>query len=116
LGGTLWELLTLKPLYGATEETPKPEVIRRIQFDEMESPRKYDKGFPRDLEAVVLKCLEKNPAKRYQSAKEFAEDLGRWQRGEELTARRRTIAAQAGRFVFKRVSRAKQALLLVFTI
>src|SRR5262249_27915667 len=41
LGATLWELLTLRPLFGATEQTPTPELMRRIQVEEPERPRKY---------------------------------------------------------------------------
>jgi serine/threonine protein kinase len=115
LGATLWELLTLKPLFGATEETPKPEVIRRIQFDDAEPPRRFDKELSRDLEAVVLKSLEKNPAKRYQTANEFAEDLGRWQRGETVTLVRPSVLSRASRVLSRRAARLKQGLLLILT-
>jgi serine/threonine protein kinase len=87
LGATLWELLTLRPLFGATDETPTPELIERIQYAEPGSPRKFNPSVPRDLEAIVLKCLEKDKARRYATAGELAADLGRFLRGEPVTAR-----------------------------
>jgi serine/threonine protein kinase len=87
LGATLWELLTLRPLYGAGEQTPTPELMHRIQFAEPERLRKYHRGLPADLEAIVLKCLEKDPARRYASAAELAADLGRFVAGEPVVAR-----------------------------
>src|SRR5262249_35484902 len=87
LGATLWELLTLRPLYGATDQTPTPELMERIQRQEPERPRRYNPGISRDLEAVVLKCLEKDPARRYTTAHELAEDLSRILAGEPVVAR-----------------------------
>jgi WD40 repeat protein/serine/threonine protein kinase len=87
LGATLWELLTLRPIYGATDATPTGELMQRIQRTEPERPRRHNPRVPPDLEAVVLKSLEKNQAARYATARELAEDLGRWQRGEPVLAR-----------------------------
>jgi WD40 repeat protein/serine/threonine protein kinase len=87
LGATLWELLTLRPLFGATEQTPTPELMNRILVEEPESPRKYHPGLSRDLEAVVLRCLEKDARKRYATAAELAADLGRYLDGEPVRAR-----------------------------
>jgi serine/threonine protein kinase len=87
LGATLWELLTLRPLFGATDQTPTPELMRRVQFDEVDRPRKHHRGLPRDLEAIVLKCLEKDPRRRYATAGELADDLGRFLAGQPVQAR-----------------------------
>jgi serine/threonine protein kinase len=87
MGATLWELLTLGPLFGATDETPTPELMERIQTVEPGSPRKFNPSVPRDLEAIVLKCLEKDKARRYATAGELAADLGRFMRSEPVTAR-----------------------------
>jgi formylglycine-generating enzyme required for sulfatase activity len=87
LGATLWELLTLRPLFGATEQTPPPELMERIQRDEPERVRKYHPGVGRDLEAIVHKCLEKAPDRRYATAAELAQDLERYQQGEPVRAR-----------------------------
>jgi WD40 repeat protein/serine/threonine protein kinase len=87
LGATLWELLTLRPLYEATEQTPTPELMRRIQFQEPQGVRRYNPAVPRDLEAVVLKCLEKDAGRRYAGAGELADDLRRFLGGEPVRAR-----------------------------
>ena len=74
LGVTLYELLT-----GAVpfNDQAGASAILRILEEDPDSPRMKDKSIPRDLEAVVLKCLEKEPGRRYDSAKALAEDLGR---------------------------------------
>lgn len=87
LGATLWELLTLRPMFGATEQTPTPELMRRIQVAEPEHPRKYHPRLPRDLEAIALRCLEKDPQRRYATARDLARDLERYQAGEPVQAR-----------------------------
>ena len=87
LGATLWELLTLRPLFGATDATPTPKLMEMIQYAEPGSPRKFNPAVARDLEAIVLKCLEKDKARRYATASELAADLGRLLRGEPVTAR-----------------------------
>jgi WD40 repeat protein/serine/threonine protein kinase len=109
LGATLWELLTLRPLFGATDQTPTPELMQRIQIEEVERPGKYFRGLGRDLEAIVLKCLEKDPRKRYATAAELARDLTRflhkepvwarpvrsWERGWKWVKRRPVVAGLA---------------------
>ncbi len=87
LGVTLWELLTLRPMYGADEQTPTPELMRQIQYAEPDPPRRFNPRVSRDLEAVVLKCLEKDPRRRYAAAGELAEDLGRVLAREPVRAR-----------------------------
>jgi eukaryotic-like serine/threonine-protein kinase len=87
LGATLWELLTLRPLFNATDQTPTPELMRRIQVEDPERPRKYHPGLSRDLEAIVLKCLEKDAGRRYATARELVRDLERYQAGEPVKAR-----------------------------
>jgi serine/threonine protein kinase len=89
LGATLWELLTLRPLYGLTDETPPPEAMKRVQYSKPERVRQYNPRVPPDLEGVIMKCLEKNPAERYVTAGELSNDLGKWLRGE-------VVGAQAG--------------------
>src|SRR5207244_5266697 len=65
LGATLWELLTLRPLFDATDQTPTHELMLKIQHADPEDPRRINPGVPEDLEAVVLKCLEKDRSRRY---------------------------------------------------
>jgi formylglycine-generating enzyme required for sulfatase activity/serine/threonine protein kinase len=99
LGATLWELLTLRPMFGATEQMPTPELMQRILTKEPERIRAYHPGIPADLEAVVLKCLEKDPDRRYATARELAEDLERWQAGEPVLAQRPSVRYLIGKYV-----------------
>ncbi|HZU37714.1 MAG TPA: protein kinase, partial [Gemmataceae bacterium] len=87
LGATLWELLALRPLFGATEQLPTPLLMDKIQREEPARLRDLHVGLSRNLEAVVHKCLEKSPEKRYATAHELAEDLRRVQEGEPVKAR-----------------------------
>ena len=115
IGATLWELLTLRPIYGATDETPRPEVMMRITSKDPDRIRKYHPGIAADLEAIVQKCLEKDPARRYTTASDLADDLGRWKRGELVAAQPLTFGYLAGKFVRRhRVSIASAVGFLVF--
>ncbi len=98
LGATLWEVLTLRPLYGATEQTPTPELMERIQYEEPDRPRKYNPGVPRDLEAIVFRCLQKDRGRRYATAQELAADLRRFLDGKPVRARPVSSAERARRW------------------
>jgi hypothetical protein len=62
-------------------------LLHQVLNVEPPSPRKLDDSISRDLETICLKCLEKDPAKRYQTAKQLAEDLQRYIQGEPISAR-----------------------------
>jgi hypothetical protein len=81
LGAILYELLTGRaPFIGGSVA----EILRAVGEDELE---KMPHEVPRDLAAITTKCLEKNPANRYQSARRLVEDLRRWLAGEPILAR-----------------------------
>jgi serine/threonine protein kinase len=101
LGATLWELLTLRPLYGQNEQMPDMELMLRIQTAEPDRPRRHNPHVSEDLEAIVLKCLEKDRARRYGSANELAQDLERWQRGDPVSAQPPTLWYFLGKYVRK---------------
>jgi serine/threonine protein kinase/Flp pilus assembly protein TadD len=89
LGATLYELLALAPVFNGDD---RQELLRQIAFEEPKPLRGHSSAIPRELETVVLKALEKNPADRYPSAREFADDLQRFARDEPIRARRPTVA------------------------
>jgi eukaryotic-like serine/threonine-protein kinase len=62
-------------------------ILVHIQRDEPPAPRSLRSGIPPDLETICLKCLEKSPAKRYQSARELRDELHRYLAGEPIRAR-----------------------------
>ncbi|WNG41020.1 protein kinase [Archangium violaceum] len=84
LGASLYALLTGQPPFTGANAL---EVITRIQSDELRPPRALDPDIPSDLEAIVLKCLEKERSARYDSARALVEDLERFLGGEPVLAR-----------------------------
>lgn len=84
LGATLYAFLTGKaPIDG---DNPLV-VLNRISLDEPPRPRSLDRDLPLDLEAIVMKCLEKDRGQRYDSARALADDLGRFLDGAPVLAR-----------------------------
>jgi WD40 repeat protein len=84
LGAILYQLLTGRPPFrGATDA----DTARQVIDDDPETPRRERRDISADLEAVTLKCLEKDPARRYRSAAALAEDLRRFLDGRPTIAR-----------------------------
>jgi serine/threonine protein kinase/WD40 repeat protein len=84
LGLTLYELLTL---HAAFDTSDRLKLIERVKNEEPVRPRVLDRRIPRDLETILLKAIEKDPARRYVSAEAMAEDLRRFLADEPIRAR-----------------------------
>src|SRR5213079_1352405 len=96
LGAVLYQLLTGQPPFagGATYET-----IKLLLDTEPRHPRLLNPKIDRDLSTICLKCLEKDPKRRYASALALAEDLERWLRHEPIQARHTGVFARGGKWV-----------------
>jgi tetratricopeptide (TPR) repeat protein len=115
LGATLYELLTRRPVF-ATDD--RRELLARVLADEPTPPRRLNPTVPAELETVVLKLLAKDPADRYASAADLAEDLGRFLDGRPVLARRPSAAERAWRWAarHRRLTGGALAALLILGV
>ena len=92
----LYQLLTGQPPFagGATYET-----IKLLLDTEPKQPRLLNPKIDRDLSTICLKCLEKDPKRRYPSALALAEDLERWLKHEPIQARHTGVFARGRKWV-----------------
>lgn len=84
LGATLYNLITGRPPFQASTLT---ETLRQVTDDEPVVPRQLNRSIPRDLETICLKAMQKEPARRYETAASFGEDLRRFLENEPILAR-----------------------------
>jgi serine/threonine protein kinase/WD40 repeat protein len=111
LGATLYEMLALRPPFVASD---RARLIERISSSSPPPLRRLDAAIPLDLETIILKTLEKEPAERYASAADLAGDLRRFLDDRPVLARRSTVIEQGWRWVKRnRAAAALAAGLLV---
>jgi tRNA A-37 threonylcarbamoyl transferase component Bud32/tetratricopeptide (TPR) repeat protein len=84
LGAILYAVLTGRAPHAGSSLAETLDKVREVP---PEPPSRVNAGVPRDLEVICLKCLEKEPGRRYASAQALADDLGRWLDGLPITAR-----------------------------
>jgi uncharacterized protein (DUF433 family)/tRNA A-37 threonylcarbamoyl transferase component Bud32 len=99
LGGILYRLLTGRPPFQADSSL---DTLMQVLEQEPVPVRQINRSAPRDLETIALKCLSKEPQKRYASAAELADDLQRFLEGESLRARRITARQRLFRWMLQR--------------
>jgi len=110
LGVILFELLTgQRPFRGDVRR-----VIEQVVHDRPPALRQIDPSIANDLETICLKCLEKEPDRRYATARDLADDLDRYLRGESIRARRPTWRYRLARWTRRNRLAASLSALLLF--
>ncbi|HTU24717.1 MAG TPA: serine/threonine-protein kinase, partial [Pirellulales bacterium] len=112
LGVTLYELLTLEPVFAGSD---RADLLRRIIEDEPRAMRSVDPTVPVELETIVLKALAKVPTERYATAQELADDLQRFLNDEPIRARRPTLLERSTKWARRHRGIFISALLLLAT-
>lgn len=103
LGAILYEMLTGRPPFEA--ETPT-ETLRQVLSEDPAPPSRMNAALPRDIETIVMKCLRKEPHRRYAGALALAEDLDRFLAGEPISARPTSLPERVVKWAKRRPAKA----------
>src|SRR5262249_14388115 len=95
LGATLYELLTLRPVFDGRS---RQVLSRQIAEEDPIAPRRINPSIPRDFETIVLKAMDKEPIRRYSTARDLAGDLHRYLADRTIVARRPTVFERAAKW------------------
>jgi len=113
LGAILYALLTGRaPFTGESVAA----ILERVREAAPDPPSRLNPRVPRDLEVICLKCLEKDPSRRFSSAQELADDLGRYLAGEPIRARPVGRLARLGMWARRRPAIAALAAALAIAV
>ncbi len=99
LGATLYDLIAGSPPFAGEQAI---DVLMRVVSEEPVPLRRLRPDVDSDIETIVMKCIEKEPGRRYDSARALAADLDRWVEGEPIAARRASYAYRFGKTLRKR--------------
>jgi tetratricopeptide (TPR) repeat protein len=113
LGAILYHALTGRPPFQAPTAL---ETLALVREAAPVPPRQLLPSLPRDLETVVMKCLERSPARRYATADDLADDLRRWLDGHPIRARYVSNAEHAWRWCGRHPAIASLAAALALTV
>ncbi len=113
LGAILYELVTGKPPFAGSSAQ---DTLKLVTEGQLRSPSRYVPDLPRDLEAIILKCMARNVADRYASARALAEDLTRFIEGREVRARPLNRVQRGWRWARREPKFAVSALLAVIAL
>ncbi len=113
LGAVLYHLLTGRPPFVTNSVA---ETLEQVRHAEPASPRQLNPAVPKDLQTICLKCLEKETARRYGSAKELSAELGRFRAGEPILARPPGSVGRAWKWAQRRPVPALLSLALALAV
>jgi eukaryotic-like serine/threonine-protein kinase len=113
LGALLYHLLTGRPPFSAASVA---DTLDQVRNQEPVPPRRLIRQIPRELETIVLKCLQKSPAGRYASAEAVASDLRSWLDGRPISARRVSPVEKGWRWCRRRPAISALAAMLMLTL
>jgi WD40 repeat protein/serine/threonine protein kinase len=99
LGAILYETLTGRPPF---KSATLVDTLVQVRTQEPVTPRQLLPNLPRDLNTICLKCLEKEPCRRYATAGELADELKRWLAGEPIQARPTPVWERIGKWIKRR--------------